>query len=295
MAGDWIKMRIDLASHPKLVRILSATQSDKFRVIGGLHAVWSVFDTHSENGELNGYSLEMMDHIIGWEGFSAAMAAVGWLEETAESLVMPDFIEHNGRSAKRRAEDQKRKRESRKNPQQYGQNADKMRTREEKEKIKEKTKDLSSEAGAPDPPKYSPDDFRFAEGMLKAVLRVAPKTKPPDLARWADTIRLMRERDGLTHSEIADVFRFANQDDFWKTNILSPAKLREQFAKLDAKMRSPYEKRLSASAARWAIDHDDTSWLTGADGPGDCLDGELDIPPDADNLHRLEAGGGGRY
>lgn len=39
MSGDWIKMRIDLQTHPKIVRILSATKADKFRVIGGLHTV----------------------------------------------------------------------------------------------------------------------------------------------------------------------------------------------------------------------------------------------------------------
>lgn len=115
MAGDWIKMRCDLQSHPKVVRILSATKSDKFRVIGGLHAVWSVFDAHSVDGILHGYTLELMDHIIGWEGFSAAMASVGWLAQgEGETLVMPEFTEHNGQSGKRRAEDQKRKRDSRK-------------------------------------------------------------------------------------------------------------------------------------------------------------------------------------
>lgn len=115
MAGDWIKVRCDLQSHPKIVRILSATKSDKFRVIGGLHAVWSVFDAHSEDGVLHGYTPELMDHIIGWEGFSDAMIAAGWLGVgESESLVMPEFSEHNGQSAKRRAEDQKRKRDSRK-------------------------------------------------------------------------------------------------------------------------------------------------------------------------------------
>lgn len=115
MAGDWIKVRCDLQSHPKIVRILSATKSDKFRVIGGLHAVWSVFDAHSEDGVLHGYTPELMDHIIGWDGFAVAMIKVGWLAiAEGESLVMPEFGEHNGQSAKRRAEDQKRKRDNRK-------------------------------------------------------------------------------------------------------------------------------------------------------------------------------------
>ena len=138
MAVDWIKLRIDLQTHPKVVRILSATDSDKFRVIGGLHAVWCVFDAHTQDGVLHGYTAKTLDHIIGWDGFSDAMIAVGWLEETPEGLVMPEFSEHNGKSAKRRAEDQKRKRESRKRPQSVRNtsenDADETRTREEKEK-----------------------------------------------------------------------------------------------------------------------------------------------------------------
>ena len=58
MASGWLKMRMDLQSHPKVVRILSAmrlkdgaTQTDKFRVIGGLHAVWSVFSTRTAKTE----------------------------------------------------------------------------------------------------------------------------------------------------------------------------------------------------------------------------------------------------
>ena len=169
MAGDWIKMRIDLQSHPKIVRILSAmrphdvgTVTDKFRVIGGLHAVWTVFDVHSEDGVLHGYTPEILDHIIGWCGFSAAMMSVGWLEAgPGEVLKMPEFQEHNGKSAKRRAEDQKRKRESRSSPQSVrnlsAHSADKKRTREEKRREDNKT--YSSEPSAAEQEITSNDSF----------------------------------------------------------------------------------------------------------------------------------------
>lgn len=146
MAGDWIKMRCELQTHPKVVRILSATKSDKFRVIGGLHAVWSVFDAHSVDGVLFGYTPDTLDHVIGWDGFAKAMISVGWLRfDGAETLTLPEFSEHNGQSAKRRAEDQKRKRNGRKeesSPEdvqdESGQDADKKRTREEKRREEEK-------------------------------------------------------------------------------------------------------------------------------------------------------------
>lgn len=209
------------------------------------------------------------------------------------------------------AERQKRYREKKRNEDELKRNGRvTAEKRPDTDTDTEKNKDSSSEAVAsdletdgvyinppekPKPEKFTADDYRFAEGMAKEVLKIAPKTKPPNLARWADTIRLMREQDGHSHSEIADVFRFANRDAFWKANILSPDSLRKQFAKLDAKMRNPNEKRNGTSADKWTIDHDDTSWLTGAQGSGDCIDGELDISPDEDNLYRLEAGGGRRH
>ena len=157
MAIDWIKMRVDLQSHPKVVRILSAmrphdvhNKTDKFRVIGGLHAVWSVFDAHCEDGILNGYTPETLDHVIGWDGFSGAMISVGWLiENSGVSLAMPEFSEHNGQSAKRRAEDQKRKRDSRSSTESVrnlsANDADKKRTREEKRR---EEKSINTEANA---------------------------------------------------------------------------------------------------------------------------------------------------
>ncbi|TPG50167.1 hypothetical protein EAH75_01330 [Rhodanobacter glycinis] len=140
MAGDWIKMRIDLQSHPKVVRILSATHTDKFRVVGGLHAVWSVFDTHSEDGELRGYTPEALDHIIGWDGFARAMESVGWLLfDGLETLTLPEFTEHNGQSAKRRAEDQKRKKNTRNSVRILSaDDEDKKQTREEKSREEKK-------------------------------------------------------------------------------------------------------------------------------------------------------------
>jgi uncharacterized phage protein (TIGR02220 family) len=156
MAADWIKMRSDLGTHPKVVRIMSALKadktrtergraSDKLRVIGALHAVWSLFDIHSEDGRLEGYSADVIDEMIGFAGFADAMISVGWLEQDGETLVMPRFEEHNGKSAKRRAQESVRKREERKAdaspqsvPEMSASDADKKRTREEKRREEEK-------------------------------------------------------------------------------------------------------------------------------------------------------------
>jgi hypothetical protein len=129
MAGDWIKMRTDLFTHPKVVRISSALKADALRTVGGLMSVWSLFDAHSIDGHLDGYTSESIDDHLRWPGFAGAMISVCWLEETAQGLGLPEFDTHNGASAKRRAQDADRKREVRK---ESAPEEDKKRTREEK-------------------------------------------------------------------------------------------------------------------------------------------------------------------
>jgi len=142
MAEPWIKMRISLGSCPKVVRILSALQADRFRTVGGLHAVWALFDLHSVDGVMDGYTLSSMSQMIGWPGFAEAMASVGWLEQTDAGLVMPRFSDHNGASAKRRAMDAYRKTKVRK---MSAPHADKDRTKCGLEKEKEKEKEEKTE------------------------------------------------------------------------------------------------------------------------------------------------------
>lgn len=145
MAGDWIKMRIELQTHPKVFRMVSALKADRLRVIGGLHVAWSIFDTHSDDGVLHGYTLDAMDAVIGWQGFTQAMVDVEWACITDDHcLIMPRFDEHNGKSAKRRANDSERKRNSRESGgvrNMSASDADKSVTREEKRREENKDQD----------------------------------------------------------------------------------------------------------------------------------------------------------
>lgn len=214
MAADWIKMRCELQTHPKVVRILSAMNTDKFRVIGGLHAVWCIFDAHSTDGSLRGYTPAAMDAAIGWPGFSQAMCDVGWLSFDAQAAVMPGFTDHNGQSAKRRADDQKRKRDIRKSS---DDDADGKRTKSRLEKrrgdVKEKSSlpPLAADNPTPEnpdpPPIRSPRGTRLPDGWsltselagIGRAARANAKLPPVDLQleadRFADFWRSKSGRD----------------------------------------------------------------------------------------------------
>lgn len=191
MAVDWIKMRADLHTHPKIVRIMSALKADRLRVIGGLHAVWCLFDAHSTDGFLDGYDFETLDNFIGWPGFSGAMNAIDWLEGDENGLFAPRFDEHNGQSAKRRAQESERKRNDRKTS---ASDADKKRTREEKRRVDSK------------PPLSPKGEKKAAVCLSTFIAECTEKSERPmrdyqPLWKYVESVGLDREMVGLAWAE----------------------------------------------------------------------------------------------
>lgn len=96
------------------------------------------------------------------------------------------------------------------------------------------SKDIKDIVAASPQRKFSDGDMAFVDGMLNLLMQTNPKFKQPNKEVWADKVRLMRERDKLTHEEMATVFTWANNDHFWSSNILSPSKLRDKWDTLFA-------------------------------------------------------------
>ncbi|WP_423135892.1 hypothetical protein [Morganella morganii] len=104
------------------------------------------------------------------------------------------------------------------------------------------------------------DDLKAAQWIFQLITRISPSAKTPNWSGWANDVRLMREQDNRTHSDICQMFKFANQDGFWKSNILSPAKLREKWTQLEAKRNTQGQGKPSG---RPHLDFDNTDWAEG--------------------------------
>ncbi|MDT5426091.1 hypothetical protein RND09_017555 [Morganella morganii] len=104
------------------------------------------------------------------------------------------------------------------------------------------------------------DDLKAAQWIFQLITRISPSAKTPNWSGWANDVRLMREQDSRTHSDICQMFKFANQDIFWKSNILSPAKLREKWTQLEAKRNTQGQGKPSG---RPHLDFDNTDWAEG--------------------------------
>lgn len=126
------------------------------------------------------------------------------------------------------------------------------------------TTNQESTLSTPAKPEYSEDDMRLAEWMLVEIKVDLPNFKQPNLKSWAKTIRLMRERDNRNHREMAIVWRWSREDEFWRNNVLGADKFRKQYDQLYAKSRqvpvSDQRKAEREEVRRKIMDIHDTSW-----------------------------------
>lgn len=108
MAGDWIKMQINLDHSPEVIRLSTSLEIPETQVVGSLFKLWSWADQHTEDGNACGVTYFWIDRYIGVDGFALALADVGWLSESEDGLLIPNFDRHNGKSAKHRAKTNQR-------------------------------------------------------------------------------------------------------------------------------------------------------------------------------------------
>ncbi|MGU3443310.1 hypothetical protein ACLBXI_26030 [Bacillus cereus] len=90
--------------------------------------------------------------------------------------------------------------------------------------------------------KYEIPDMENAKLLFKLMLENNENCKEPNWESWANEMRLMRERDNRTEEQIQYVIKWSQRDPFWKTNILSPSKLRKQFDQLIVRIKEEKEK-----------------------------------------------------
>lgn len=124
MAGDWIKMRIDLATDPAVVLIATRTGLSEDETVGKLHRLWGWASRQTRDGSAT-VTAAWIDKYVARDGFAVAMSEANWLTFTDNGVLFPGFDRHNSLSAKARAENTRRQNLSRTK-------RDKSATREEK-------------------------------------------------------------------------------------------------------------------------------------------------------------------
>ncbi|HAQ6250567.1 TPA: phage replisome organizer [Enterococcus faecium] len=87
--------------------------------------------------------------------------------------------------------------------------------------------------------KYSDEHLRLAKKLQSNLTEDFPKEmNKVDIEKWADTIRLIEERDKASTEAIEYVINWLPTNEFWFGNIRSAKKLREKFEKLKFEIKA---------------------------------------------------------
>jgi hypothetical protein len=108
MAGDWIKMRSNIDHDWRVVRMAELLGLPELHIVGCLWKVWSWADQNTVDGNAICVTDVTLERYTGVTGFAYAMRQVGWLKGENGALCLPNFLEHNGQTAKKRAQTQVR-------------------------------------------------------------------------------------------------------------------------------------------------------------------------------------------
>jgi len=84
--------------------------------------------------------------------------------------------------------------------------------------------------------------FQLASRLYQEILKNNPNHKKPNLQAWSNDVRLMMERDKRNEEQIIYVIDWCQNDEFWKSNVLSISKLRERFDQLIIQIKSNRKK-----------------------------------------------------
>ncbi|WP_157664411.1 hypothetical protein [Bordetella genomosp. 9] len=101
-------MRGNLWDDPRIARLVDLTDSSEAQVIGGLYWLWATADQHTADGIMPGLSCRQIDRKTGVQGLGQALVEIGWLADHPEGVRIVNFEDHNGASAKKRAQTAKR-------------------------------------------------------------------------------------------------------------------------------------------------------------------------------------------
>jgi hypothetical protein len=190
MAGDWLKMRHDLADDPSIIRAAADLGIDEDAVLGKCFRLWSWADRHTTDGQASGIGLAWVDRLTRCDGFGAALVRAGWLDELDGGLCFPRFDRHCSDTAKQRALDSRLKAEKRDVRQRAGQKPDKcpdaIRTTAGPEKRREEVPPPPREAAQGEPEATDGGWLAFRKLWNAGTGRPWKPGAPPD--GWSERV-----------------------------------------------------------------------------------------------------------
>jgi hypothetical protein len=105
-------------------------------------------------------------------------------------------------------------------------------------------KNVKNEKKSDSSPKFEICDMENAELLLDLILKNNPEAKKPNLDKWADEFRKIRDIDNRTDEQVKYLIKWSQADGFWHKNIRSPEKLRKQWDQLVLEVKGKKSQKL---------------------------------------------------
>lgn len=105
---NWIKVRKSLLKDGRVRIVAAKCNASTVTVLGALVTLWALGDDYADaDGMLLGWTAADMDREVGLPGFCESLPA-DWIDLGGEWLQLPAYQQHNGTTAKSRAQTQRR-------------------------------------------------------------------------------------------------------------------------------------------------------------------------------------------
>jgi hypothetical protein len=180
------------------------------------------------------------------------LVEAGLAHEVDGGVTMHDFTEHQQSKAEIQAHREKqasngskggRPPKSRTQTKPTGfplDNPNGTQTKAEIEIEKEKYKTSSSEAQAPPTPR---PEVEHLCTVLADLIEANGSKRPAVTKAWLDSARLMLDRDGRDPAKAAELIRWVQGDEFWRSNVMSMPKFRTKYDELRLKATADWEAK----------------------------------------------------
>lgn len=101
---------------------------------------------------------------------------------------------------------------------------------------------LSSDVAVAPPDDVATQAVALCELLAQLIVENG-SNKPPITKRWLDAARLMLTRDGRDYAKAQRLVTWCQADEFWRSNVMSMPKFREQYDQLRLKALEDWNRR----------------------------------------------------
>ena len=243
----WIESHTTLVHHPKISKLARLTGWNHNECLGIMHRVWWWTLTYAEDGRLDEHLPEEISEALGlrltdtYTNHNQLFKVLIDAKLMDIDLKIHNWLDYAGRYLKGKYRNSNPKRLLEISKTYKG----KKRRSKDSPRVALKPDNRTVPYRTIPKEKESPEALRLAGVLADLILKhyenfreLQSDRKEKTITRWAEDIDKANRLDKRAWHEIEILIRWAQSDIFWRKNILSGQKLREQFDKLHLARKS---------------------------------------------------------